>query len=82
MGKSPRGLTKAVVKADESLPIVELIGLSKVPRGYVVVSVTLQGDTVLEKEVLSRDPEPKGLAAKRGMLEFAKTFIAASGETH
>jgi hypothetical protein len=87
MAKSPRGLviqSKDEEKKDEgsSLPIVELIGLSRVPRGYVVVAVTIQGDKILEKEVLSRDPEPKGIAAQKAMLEFAKTFVAPSGDTH
>jgi hypothetical protein len=89
VAKSPRGMgvTPAVEAPSQGteaaeLPAVELIGLSKVPRGWVVVAVTVRGDKVIEREVLSKDPEPKSLAGQRGMAEWVKAFMApkAGGE--
>jgi hypothetical protein len=73
-------LSSQVVKAQEDLPVVDLVGLAKTPRGWVVVEVRIQGDRVLEKEVVSKDPEPKGYAAKRCMIHVAKTFAVPEGD--
>lgn len=77
---APRGiLPEPIQERGAPLPTVELLGLSKVPRGWVVVAVTMQGEKVIDREVLSRDPEPKPLAATRLMSEVVKAFVAPKG---
>lgn len=67
----------APTAAREPDPIVESIGLAKHPRGWVVVLITTQGDKVLSKEVVSRDPEAKAHAAMRAQTEIVKHFVAS-----
>jgi hypothetical protein len=78
---APRG--KAVVTAptekpkegEKELPIVESVGLAPSGRGWVVVTLTTQGDRVIDREVVSVDPEPKAYAARRAMQEVIKQFV-------
>lgn len=60
---------------ESPLPVVESIGLAKVPRGWVVVAISVQGDKVVAREVVSKDPEPKAHAARRAMQEIVKAFM-------
>lgn len=66
-------------KDQSELPVVDLVGLVKVARGWVVVEVSIQGDRVIDKEIVSADPEPKGIAAKRCMIQVAKRFAVPEG---
>lgn len=79
MAAAPRGkitVTPAAVTKDEApeLPIVQCLGLAKTPRGWVVIGLTVQGDRVLEREVLS-EPEPVGFAAERMKTEVVKAYV-------
>lgn len=73
-------LEQQIAKVPEELPVVECIGLAKTARGWVVVAISVQGDKVIGKEVISGAPEPRGIAMKRAMLEIAKEYAVAQGQ--
>lgn len=77
---APRGkvvVTPTPAPTEKALPILETFGIAphSSGRGYVVVSLTTQGDKVLSKEVLSTDPEPMAHAAARSELELRKAYL-------
>jgi hypothetical protein len=61
-----------VIREDDELQTIVTVGIARVPRGWVVVSVETQGDKVISKEVLSVDPEPRGHAVARAEVELIK----------
>jgi hypothetical protein len=65
---------------DKDLPVVITVGITKVTRGWVVVSLETQGDKVLSKEILSQDPEPRGHAVIRAEVELRKSLARSAAE--
>lgn len=62
-------------EAPTGLPIVEALGLVKLPKGWSVVLIRTQGERVIEKEVL-RGPEPKAVALEALRLAFVRRFLS------
>ncbi len=61
--------------SEEDLPTVDCFGITKVGRGWVLVRVTLRGDKVLDREAISRDPEPRDITARRAMNEVQRNWL-------
>lgn len=69
----PHGSAKAT-DVEAQLPSVDCLGLAQSGRGWVVVRVSIKGDRVLDKEVLSAAPEPRGIALRRLQYENLKAW--------
>lgn len=59
--------------SDEKLPILETMGLVRVPKGWTVVLVVSQGLKIIDKQVLS-EPEDKLVAWERLKIENVRRF--------
>jgi hypothetical protein len=60
--------------APVELPVVEAVGLTKHKGLWVAFAVKVQGDRVLEHEVLG-EPESRTTASDRAKIAFAKRFL-------
>ncbi len=76
----PHAASSKAKDLEEQLPKVECIGLVAQGRGWVVVHVTVQGEKVLDKEVLSVEAEPKGIAFRRAEMECIKLWFRAQAD--
>lgn len=72
----PHPPSKSAESAEDSLPKVDCLGLSRVGRGFVLIRLTVQGDKILDREVLSRAPEPRQLAVRRAQSELIKAWLS------
>jgi hypothetical protein len=72
----PAGTPTPTIEAAEppELPIVNAIGLAKVPRGWVVVKLQTQGDRVIDKEILT-EPEARVSALMDLRIAVAKNLM-------
>lgn len=59
----------------EDLPVVYSLGLAKSGKGFVVVFTESQGVTILAKEVVSSEPEPRAAAVQRLQIEAVRRFV-------
>lgn len=71
----PHPLRRSGSEEEESLPTVTTVGLAPSGRGWVVVVVEVQGDRVIERDVVSVAPESKGVAARRALAECVKQWM-------
>jgi hypothetical protein len=69
--KKPAETTPEVKVEPPAVQELELLGLAKVPAGWVVVKVKTQGHRVIETEVISQ-PEARGHANRRWAMETIK----------
>jgi len=46
-------------KEPEELPVFEGYIYGKIAKGWILVEIESQGDRIISKNVLSRDPEPR-----------------------
>ena len=58
----------------DDLPEIDCVGVARVKGGWVCVVVTVQGDKVVDSEVIGT-PEAKALAVSRGKIEFVTRYI-------
>lgn len=84
MSKAPRrpptpSHAGGVMKQEDELPVVECLGITKVAKGWVVVELSVQGDKVLERSVISRDPEPRADAMRRLVKETLGLLAPRAG---
>lgn len=77
MAAAPRGkvqITPAAPAEEKELQVVECLGVAKVPKGYVVVNVAVQGQKVNAQEVLS-EPEPLAHAVARAQSLIVARYL-------
>ncbi len=60
---------------ESELQVVPCVGLAKVPTGWVVVLIHVQGDTVVDKEILA-GPMPRSSMMDQAKIEFVKQVLA------
>lgn len=63
---------------DDELPVVESLGLVRVPKGWVAVLLHSQGDRVVDREIIG-EPESRAYAVERLKIEIVRRFILPSG---
>jgi hypothetical protein len=63
----------------EPLQVVSCLGLAKVQQGWVVVLISVQGNTVLDQEVLA-GPMPKSVMLEQAKIEFVRHVLASGGK--
>lgn len=77
--KTPKNNKPVVTPEDkEDLPIVEFVGLVKLPKGHVAVAGKLQGDKVIETETITDEPSSKAHALERLKIEVVRRFQRVS----
>lgn len=62
-----------VVETQDDLPIVEFVGLTKLPKGWVAVAGKIQGTKILETEAIS-EPAIKAHAYEKLRIAVVSRF--------
>ena len=62
---------------EENLPEVEMIGLSRVAKGWVLLGAVTQGMKILSTEVIC-GPDLKAIVLERMRVEVARRFMVGT----